>query len=788
MLYCMFPITRAGVLGAGTMGARIAAHLANAGIPVLLLDLPGEGPDRNVRSRSGLEQALCGQPAAFFLPGYRERVSPGNFEDDLVRLAECDWIIEAVAENLEIKRGLLARVEAVRKRGAVVSTNTSGLPVRSIAAGFSEDFRRHFLGTHFFNPPRYLHLVEAIPAPDTLPAVTDGVRDFCDRRLGKGVVIARDTPNFIANRIGVFSIGVVLTLMEQQGLSIEEVDALAGPAIGNPKSAIFRTLDIVGLDVHAAVVANLERNLPEDAGRQWLRLPPFFQQMLGRRWLGEKAGQGFYRRERGGEILALDWKTLAYHPRQKVRFASLDVARNVEAPGERLKLLLSAGDRAATFLWAWYSEVFLYAASLVGVIAERVVEIDRSMRWGFGQRLGPFEAWDALGVENTALRLRQEKRAVPESVERMLASGARSFYRIAARDGGSSTQYFDLAARQYRVLEPRPGVLSLKDLKQGGRRIQGNAGASLVDLDEGVLAVEFHSKMNTLGEDQFGALLAGVKETAARFEALVITSEGDDFSAGANLVLVLMAAQGGEWDELELGVRRFQQVNMALKYAPKPVVCAPFGRTLGGGCEILLHGARVQASAELYAGLVESAVGLIPAGGGTKEMLLRATLGTPPEADLLPAIQEAFETIGYAKVSTSAAEAERLKFLRASDGVSMNRERLLAEAKAAALDLARSYQPGSPRTDIRVAGEPGVAALHLSIYLGVQGGFISEHDAVIARKLAHVLCGGRLAADSYVSEQYLLDLEREAFLSLCGERSTQERIQHMLRTGKALRN
>jgi 3-hydroxyacyl-CoA dehydrogenase len=776
----MASITRAGVLGAGTMGARLAAHLANAGLPTLLLDLPAAGPDRNLRARAGLAQALQSKPAAFFLPEYAARITTGNFEDDLERLRGCDWILEAVAEDPEIKGPLLERVEGVRAPHAIVSTNTSGLPIASLAAGRAEAFRRHFLGTHFFNPPRYMHLVEVIPGPETLPEVVKTVTELCERRLGKGVVIARDTPNFIANRLGVFFLGAALRLMAEHGLSVEEVDALTGPAIGHAKSAIFRTLDIVGLDVHAHVVANLERNLPDDPGREWFHLPPFYEQMLERGWLGEKAGQGFYRRERGGEILALDWKTFQYRPRQKVRFEALERAKMVDDTRARLKLLLGGSDPAGAFLWALYPEVFLYAAGLVGEIADRVVEIDRAMRWGFGQRLGPFEAWDALGTEPVVLRLRHEKRAVPENIERMLASGARSFYREA--------QYFDLRARHYRPIEPRPGILVLGDLKPGGRRVQGNAGASLVDLGDGVLCVEFHSKMNTLGEDQFSLLLAGLKETAARFEALVIANQGDDFSAGANLMLVLLAAQAGEWEELEQGVRRFQHVNLALKYAAKPVVCAPFGRTLGGGCEIVLHCPRSQAGAELYCGLVETAVGLIPGGGGTKELLLRHTASLPAEAELLPAVAEVFETIGYAKVSGSAAEAERLGFLRPSDRVSMHRERLVADAKVAALEMARSYQPATPRHYHRVAGEPGRAALEMSIYLGERGAYISAYDAVIARKLAHVLCGGPLAGEAGVTEQYLLDLEREAFLSLCGEKRTQERIQHMLKTGKPLRN
>ncbi len=756
----MRPITRAAVLGAGTMGSRLAAQLANASISTLLLDLPG-------LARSAWEALPKQKPAALFLPDFASRITVGDLDHDLDQIAACDWIIEAVSENLDIKRRLLERVAPRRAPHAVVSTNTSGIPVAAIAAGFPEDFRRHWLGAHFFNPPRYLYLVEVIPGPDTLPEVVDWVSQICDRRLGKGVVQARDTPNFIANRIGTFSSAAVLRLMQRDGFSIEEVDALTGPIIGHARSATFRTLDIVGLDVLAHVVRNMQQSLP-----------PFVEEMLARKWLGDKTGQGFYRKEKG-EIWALDWKTLEYHPRQKPRFPSLEMAKNAESARQRLALLLAAGDRAAGFLWSLLTEVYCYAASLVGEISDRIVEIDRAMRWGFAQELGPFETWDVLGVDQVVQRLRQEHRDVPEAVERMTASGAGSFYR--------KGQYFDLRSGRYQDLEPRPGVVILKDLKEAGGKIKGNAGASLIDLGDGVLGVEFHSKMNAIGEDQIGMLLAGLKELA-NFEAMVVANQGENFSVGANLVLVLMAAQAGEWDELEMGIRRFQQANMALKYAPKPVVAAPFGLTLGGGAEISLHSSRVHASAELYMGLVEVGVGVIPGAGGTKELLVRLTDHTPSDGDLLPAVQRAFETIGYAKVSTSAEEARRTGFLRPSDPVSMNRDRLIADAKATALDLARTYHPGAPRADIRVMGEAGLAALQMGIYLARQGGYISEYDAVIAGKLARVLTGGKLTGEPLVGEQYLLDLEREAFLSLCGQRQTQERMQHMLKTGKPLRN
>ncbi len=765
------------------MGCRIAAHLANAGIPTLLLDLPADGPDRNRLARAALDQALRQKPPAFFWPQHHTRVTPGNFEDDLERLTGCDWIIEAVAEDIDIKRQLLGRVEKVRAPHAVVSTNTSGLPIWVLARGLSDDFRGHFLGTHFFNPPRYLHLVEIIPGADTLPSVVDRVRQLCDRRLGKGVVIARDTPNFIANRIATFSSAVIFRLMERDGYSVEEIDALTGPVIGNPRSATFRTLDLVGLDVAARVISNLYRLLPSDPWREWFRSPGFVDQMLARGWLGDKSGQGFYRRDHkspDGEIQALDWRTLEYRPRQQARFPSLEMARNIDDLPRRLGLLAAAGDRAASLLWSLWGEVFLYAASQVGEICDSVVDIDRAMRWGFAQELGPFQIFDVLGVESLVARLRRDGRRIPETVGRMLAAGARSFYKPG--------EYYDLRNGRYQPVEPRPGILILQDLKQAGARLKGNAGASLVDLGDGVLGVEFHSKMNAIGEDQIAMLTAALQEAAANFEALVVANQGENFSVGANLVLVLMAAQNGEWEDPELAIRRFQQANMALKYSPKPVVAAPFGLSLGGGCEILMHSARAQASAELYTGLVEVGVGVVPAAGGCKELLLRLTDAVPAEADPLAAVKQAFETIAYAKVSSSAEEARRLGFLRPGDGVSIHRERLLADAKAAALHLAKTYQPPPPRSDVRVMGESGLAAMELAVYLARQGGYITEYDAVVARKLAGVLAGGRLSGQPLVSEQYLLDLEREAFLSLCGNRPTQERMQHMLKTGKPLRN
>jgi 3-hydroxyacyl-CoA dehydrogenase len=763
------------------MGSRIAAHFANAGIPALLLDLvlPNQ-PNRNAAALAGIDSALKQKPSGFFTPEKTALVKPGNFEDNLGDVRGCDWIIEAVSENLEIKRGLLERVAAVRTPGAILSTNTSGIPLAKISEGFPGDFRQHFLGTHFFNPPRYLHLVEIIPGAETLPEVLNFVSEFCDRRLGKGVVPCKDTPNFIANRIGVFFGATIHKLTVEGDYTIEEVDALTGPAIGLPKSASYRLLDIVGLDVWAHVTRNLHDLVPHDASVGRFVVPGFMEKMIERGWLGEKRGQGCYKRIGKGEkreIHAIDWKTLEYHPAQKPRFPSVEAAKNIESMPERLRTLMAAQDRAGAFLWKLFSDLFLYSASMIPEISDRIVEIDRAMRWGYANKLGPFELWETLGVEQTAKRIQQERRPLPPSVDRMLASGATSFYRMADADGRPHTQYFDLLASSYCPVEDRPGIVVLSDIKRARGVVKKNAGASLVDAGDGVLCLEFHSKMNSIGDDLVSMIDAGIEETNRNFEAMIVANQGENFSVGANLMLLLLAAQEGEWAELEAAVRRFQQANMALKYAAKPVVAAPFGMTLAGGCEIVLHAARAQASAETYMGLVETGVGLIPAGGGCKEMLIRT-------GDA----KKAFELIGYAKVSTSAEEARQIGLLRPQDCISMNPERLIADAKASALALAPNYALGAPRQDIPVAGEAGYALLKMGVYMAREGNYITEYDTVVGEKLVYILSGGRLTGEQTVSEQYLLDLEREAFLSLCGQPKTQERIQHMLKTGKPLRN
>ncbi|HXJ17057.1 MAG TPA: 3-hydroxyacyl-CoA dehydrogenase NAD-binding domain-containing protein, partial [Candidatus Polarisedimenticolia bacterium] len=800
------PIQKAAVLGAGTMGARIAAHLANAGIPSYLLDIvPAEinAEEKRkgltlespaVRNRivlAGLEATKKARPAALFTPETVRLVTAGNFEDNLAWCGEADWIIEAVAEDLEIKRRLLERVEAVRKPGTIVTSNTSGLPIRRIAEGRSEDFRRHWAGTHFFNPPRYMKLTELIPGPETLPEVLAALTEVCDVRLGKGVVVAKDTPNFIANRIGTFAILNAMRQMEVLELTIEEVDACTGPAIGWPNSATFRTADIVGLDVLVHVVRNIYENAPEDESREMYRIPPLVEAMIARKWLGEKTGGGFYQRiKKGGEaeILTLDWQKLEYRPRQKAKFGSIEAARPIEDTRERLRALLTpalegkGGDKATRFLWASFGETFLYAARRIPEIANRIVDVDRAMRWGFGWELGPFEMWDALGAERVAKALERDGKQLPPLVEKVLTSPRKLFY---ATEQGR-TSYFDLAAGALAPVEEPAGIIVLKSLKERTPVVQENSGASLIDLGDGVLCCEFHSKMNAIGGDIFAMLQAGVARLGTEFEAMVIANQAPNFSAGANLMLLLITAQEGEWDDIHLAVRQFQRANMAIKYAPRPVVAAPQGIALGGGCEIPLHSARIHAAAETYIGLVEVGVGLIPAGGGTKEMLIRAgeRAAGGADLDLFNALKPVFENVAMAKVSTSGEEARTLGYLRPSDLVAMNRDRQVADAKQTALAMVRAgYHPPAP-TEIRVLGEEFFAAAKLAVHMMIRGEYATEYDGVVARKLAYVLAGGGITAPQTVPEQYILDLEREAFVSLCGEKKTQERIAHTLKTGK----
>jgi len=813
-------INTVAILGAGTMGARIAAHFANAGVPSYLLDIvPGDiasgagAAARNKIAAAGLDAAKKSKPAAFMDASLARLVTVGNFEDDLKKLAQVDWIIEAVVENLEIKRALLKRVEGIRKPGTIITTNTSGLPVGKIAEGFSDDFRRAWFGTHFFNPPRYMRLLELIPTPEASRATIDAVSHFCDVSLGKGVVLAKDTPNFIANRIGTFSVLNVMRLMQEMDLSIEDVDALTGQAVGWPKSATFRTIDLVGLDVLGHVVGNMTANVHDE--RSDLRLPEFYTQLLERKWLGDKTKGGFYKKAKGGEgkedeRLALDWKTLEYHPRQKPKFAALDMAKNIEDTGARLRMLLGLegstpqkGDRAGAFLWAALSDLWTYSANRVPEISDSIVEIDRAMRLGFNWELGPFELWDAAGVEATVARMKKEGKPIAAKAEQLIASGKKSWY-LDDPQAASGRVYFDLSTNQYRPVEVPAGVWSVTVAKKSNGVVKKNSGASLVDLGDGVGCIEFHSKMNSLGADIIGLILQTLKPGGAgdNFDAFVITNDAANFSVGANLMLLLMSVQEEEWDDVDLAIRQFQGMTQAIKFSPKPVVVSAFGLCLGGGTEISLHAAARQPHCELYTGLVEVGVGLLPGGGGCKEMLLRAVDGATASRggrvsgdalagsiEMLEAMKRAFETIATAKVATSAHEARGLGFLAESDRITMNRERVLSDAKARALELVRAgYEPPVPRTDIPAPGEGLLATLRMGVHMMRQGDYITEYETKLATKVAEVLCGGSVTPGTPVSEQYILDLEREGFKSLCGERKTQERIQYTLKTGKTLRN
>ena len=803
----MITVKTAAVLGAGTMGAQIAAHLANARIPTLLFDIaPREltadeqaqgltlasAAVRNRIARGGLEAAKKAKPAAFFTSDLTSLVTIGNLEDDLPKLQDYDLIIEAVVENLEIKRSLYERVEQYRKPGSVIASNTSGIPLRQLAEGRSEDFRAHFLGMHFFNPLRYMHLVELIRTEWTKPEVSCSMFGFLDERLGKGVVVAKDRPNFIANRIGTFGALVTMRTMLDDGYSIEEVDKITGPAVGRPKTATFRTFDLVGLDVFAHVVRNLHENLPDDPEREMFVMPDFVTKMIEKGWLGNKTKAGFYQRKKSDgdkrEIWTLNSATLDYRPSQKVKLPSLEMAKNVDDTRERLKTLAWSKDRVGAFLWKTLSRTLCYAADRIPEIADTVVEIDRAMRWGFNWELGPFEVWDAIGVEKSVATLEAEGRNIPSNVRSMIDAGVKSFYR--KKDGQHF--YYDFASEEYRPLADPPGTINLKSLKDRTGVVKKNSGASLIDLGDGVAGLEFHSKMNSIGGDTLEMLKVALNEVEKNFVGLVVGNQGQNFSVGANLMLMLMEAQDENWEELDMIGRFFQQSVMSLRYSPKPVVVAPFQMVFGGGCEMVLHADRVRASAETYIGLVEVGVGIIPAGCGTKEMLVRALDSIPAdmkEADPFPFVKRAFETIALAKVATSAEEARGFGFLREEDSISMNPDRLIADAKKEVLALAASgYVQPQPRTDILALGNPALATLKLGVHLMKRAGYISDHDALIGEKLARILTGGDLNHATRVSEQYLLDLEREAFLSLIGTRKTQERIAHMLKTGKPLRN
>jgi 3-hydroxyacyl-CoA dehydrogenase len=801
-----FLIRKVAVLGAGTMGSRIAAHLANAGIPVVLLDVSSSGQPAEVgtSSRSALATAAVetlkkSKPAAFVDGSRAKLITAGNFDDDLHLLRDCDWIIEAIAEKLEIKRDLLKKVVPFRRQDAIVTTNTSGLPIYQIAEQLDEGFRRHWFGTHFFNPPRYMRLVEIIAGPQSDPKAIATISDFVDRRLGKAPVLAKDTPNFIGNRIGTFALLNNIRVMELLDLTIEDVDALTGAILGWPKTGTFRLGDLVGIDVLSNVAKNFEERITDE--RNDVKMPEFISSMIEQNWLGDKRGQGFYKkvRESSGEArLGLDWKTLSYRPSDRVQFPLLEMAKNATSIGERLKLILAADpgkDRAAAFYWQILPELWNYSAHRIGEVSDDLVSIDKAMKTGFNWQLGPFEMWDEVGVEATLSVIEKSGRPMAPALQKLLSSGKRSWY----QNGSNGKEFFDPQTSQYKRIRHPAGVALIADFKRSNGVVKKNSGASLIDLGDGIGVIEFHTKMNAVGNDILSFVLQTLKpdgEFVRNFRGFVITNDSDNFSAGANLMQLLLSIQEQEWDEISAMIQSFQRMTQAIKFCPRPVVAAPFGLCLGGGTEIAIHAAARQAHIELYTGLVEAGVGLIPAGGGCKESVLAVMDAASPDSagradsiEVLDALRARFENIAMAKMSASAIEARSLGYLRASDSITFNRERLLSDAKRRVLAMIGSgYAPPTAREDIPVPGENALASLRTGVRHMREGEFISDHDVTVANWIAYILCGGKVNSGTRVTEQYLLDLEREAFLSLCGEQKTAERIAYTLKSGKPLRN
>jgi 3-hydroxyacyl-CoA dehydrogenase len=795
----VYDIRRVAVLGAGTLGARIAAHIANAGLPVLLLDIvPGSG-DRNSIAAQALDSLKKAKPAAFADPSLSTHISIGNFEDDLAKLKDYDWVIEAVSENLEIKRSLLSKVVAHLRADAILTTNTSGLPVAKIVEQLPEEVRRRWFGTHFFNPPRYMRLFELIATPESDPKAVAAIAEFADRKLGKTVVPANDVPNFIANRIGTFCMLNTLRIMQVQGLSIEEVDLLTGSVIGWPKTGTFRLADMVGIDVLGSVARNFAANISDE--RPDVTLPTIIEQLIERKWLGDKAKQGFYKKERnpdGTEVrLVLDLNTLEYKPSTRVVFTAIEMAKINDSLAGRIRSLLSGNpgkDRVARFYWQVLPELWTYAANRIGEVAQTIVEIDRAMKAGFNWELGLFEMWDVAGVPETVAKMRAMGLAIPAAVEKLLISGGTSWYRA------ESGEFFDVESNTYRPVSQNPELAPVASFKKSHGVYAHNAGISLVDVGHGIGCFEFHSKMNTVGQDIVSFLHQNLQpgsDAVRNFDGFIITSDAQNFSVGANLMQLLLAIQDQEWDEIDLDVRDFQAMTQAIKFCPRPVVAAPFGLCLGGGAEISMHSALRQPHLELYTGLVETGVGLLPAGGGCKEMVLRAIAasnavhedGRGDSVEVYETIENVFETIAMAKVSSSAFEARTLRIIEEGDSITMNRDRLVSDAKASALRLVYDgYTAPVPRTDIAAPGDSVQSTLKLKIYMMLEGEYISGHDAKIATHVARVLSGGNVTTGTLLSEQYFLDLEREAFLSLCGEAKTVERIGFTLKTGKPLRN
>lgn len=792
-----YQIKRAAVIGSGVMGSGIAAHLANIGIPVLLLDIvPRELSteeqakgltleDRQVRSRiaaTAVQKLLKQKPAPLAAKKNLQLITPGNLEDDLDKLKDVDWIIEVIVENLDVKKSLYEKLDAVRKPGTIISSNTSGISINAMAEGRSEDFGKHFLGTHFFNPPRYLKLLEVIPAQTTSPEVLDFMKEFGEDRLGKGVVEAKDTPNFIANRIGTYGLLVAVREMQNRGYSIGEVDSVTGPLIGRPKSATFRTLDVVGLDTFMHVAKNVyDQTTGEE--QQVFEAPAFMKQMVENGWLGAKSGQGFFLKK-DKEILELDPQTMEYRAAGNLKTPSQEMAKQQKGLNAKVKTLVYANDRTGELLWNLLAPTLRYSAQLHGEIADDIVAIDNAMKWGFGWEQGPFEIWDAIGVRQSAAKMAEEGHVIPAFAQSLLDSDNESFYKEVDGD----LHFFN--GSDYTAVPVNSKVIDLKRFKKKHGVLKSNSGASLIDIGDGILLLEFHSRSNAIGLDIMQMINYAVDEVEKNHKGLVIGNQGKNFCVGANLGMILMEAQDDNIFELDFTIKTFQNALMKIKYSSKPVVVAPFGMTLGGGAEVALHAAHIQASMETYMGLVEAGVGLIPGGGGNKELYIKHLKGLPHGVtfDYQNVASKVFEAIAMAKVSTSAEEARDTNFLNFTDGISVNSDHLIHDAKQAALNLYENGYQAPVRDKVPVTGEPGYATL----LLGAEGmhisGYISEYDLKIAKKLAHVLSGGKLPYGTLVDEQYLLDLEREAFLSLVAKPKTQQRMQHMLVKGKPLRN
>ncbi len=787
-------ISKVAVLGSGVMGSRIACHFANIGVEVLLLDIVPKdaGADKKSRNKivdEALSFALKSNPSPIYRKSFSSKITTGNFDDNLKEIANADWIIEVVVERLDIKKQVFENVEKYRRPGTLISSNTSGIPIHLMLEGRSEDFQLHFCGTHFFNPPRYLKLLEIIPTTKTTSEVIHFLMEYGDLYLGKSTVLCKDTPAFIANRIGVFGIMSLFHLVQKMGLSIDEVDKLTGPVLGRPKSATFRTCDVVGLDTLVHVANGVAQSCPNDEAKSVFLIPDYISKMIENKWLGSKTEQGFFKKVKGeggkSEIHSLDLNTLEYKPSQKVKFATLEATKPIENLRERIKVLMTGKDKAGEFYRASFIGLFQYVSNRIPEISNDIYKIDDAMKAGFGWELGPFEYWDALGVKEAVAIMEAAGNKPAAWILDFIAAGNNAFYKIE----NNSRKVYDLASKSYKTIPGTEAFILLDNLR-GNKTVWKNAGASVTDLGDGILNLEFHSKMNSIGGEVIQGVNTAIELAEKDFRGLVISNEGANFSAGANVGMIFMMAVEQEFDELNFAIKAFQNTMMRVRYSSIPVVVAPHNMALGGSCEMSMHSDLVLAHAETYMGLVEFGVGLIPGGGGTKEFALRLS-DELNEGDVeLNKFRERFLTIGQAKVSTSAHEAFDLGYLRkGKDKVVISRARLLAEAKAECVELAKDgYTKPLLRKDIRVLGKQALGLAYLGANSMLSGNYISEHDAKISQKLAYVLCGGDLSAPTLVSEQYLLDLEREAFLSLCGEKKTLERLQSILTGGKILRN